>query len=316
MPYQNNMNQGRSYTPSNSAPSQEPKIDVNTNGICFRNLETTKYMNVTYWDYCVAIEIGLLDPNKPQDYRTMKPRVRQVFSFFDIANLQEVCEEVLESIKTSKQFSSVGVRVGSAKNNIIMVSNGSEIGQPSGIYLVIYKTLDASNQTREIEFYPFQGQTVVREYNAASGSIKEDKNMVREFKDFVLIIKEAAKAFTNAQAHVYKKAKHADALASLKMLSAIALKNGVDPAEASLKATSADPAGARTPKNTNYGRSGGWNNSNRNGGYQNTGYSERYNNQPKFTSSQSPNRSVPFETPQDMSVDINLDPSQLSTVPF
>ena len=67
-------------------------------------------MNVTYWDACIGIEIGILSPEAQQDFRNASaPKVRQVFSFFDIANLLDVCEEIRDSIKESGQFSSARI---------------------------------------------------------------------------------------------------------------------------------------------------------------------------------------------------------------
>lgn len=300
MDYSNNVGRGKNF-------SGAQRETVNTNGLIFKNPEARKYMNVTYWDACIGIEIGILSPEAQQDFRNASaPKVRQVFSFFDIANLLDVCEEIRDSIKESGQFSSAGVRVGSMKNNIIMISNGSDIGQPEGIYLVVYKNIDPSGRTNEIEFYPFQSRAVIRGYDITTGAIREDKNKLREFKDFVIIVREAAKAFTNAQAHVMKKAQHADTLSSLKLLSAIAMKNGVDPMELSMKATSSGSDSYQKPGG--YNRSNGWGGNNN--GYQ----SNRYGNQPKFSVA---GRSAPFENGvPDMNVDINLDASQLNDVPF
>lgn len=296
---------------SNQGRGTAQRETVNTNGVIFRNPEEKKYMNVSYWDACVAIEIGVLTPDAQQDFRNAQaPRVRQVFSFFDISNFLDVCEEIRDSIKSSGKFSSAGVRVGSMKNNIISISNGSDIGQPEGIYLVVYKNLDQTNRSNEVDFYPFQAKTIIREYDRNTGVIREDKNRLREFKDFVLILREASKAFTNAQAHVIRKAQKADALSGLKLLGAIAAKNGVDPAELGAKIVAQPNIGGQR-SNSGYGRSSGGGSWGQNHGeYQNS----RYSNQPKFSSAP---RNTPFESDsQDMSVDINLDASQLNQVPF
>lgn len=299
MPYGNQSN-AQDYRRSGAQ-----RETTNTNGVSFRNAQARKYMNVSYWEGFIGLEIGVMPEEAIQDFRNAQPpTVRQVFSFADITGVLEICEEVYESIKKTGQFTPVGTKVGSARNNLIEISNGSNIGQPEGVYLVLYKDLDNGDRTNQADFYPFRGREIIRGYDHLSGNSTKDYSKSKEFKDLILILKEAAKAFTNAQAHVIKKAQKADTLSGLKTMSAIAAKNGV----------STDPAAMDTQKpNGGYsrgGRSGGWNNNR--GGYQG---GRSYNNggNSKFASG---NRSTPFASDAELNVDINLNADDLQSVPF
>ena len=298
---------------------------VNTNGVSFRNPKMNKYMNVAYWETCLTMEIGVMPPEAMTDFRAVQPpTVRQVISFSDIANLLGICEDIEESIKKTGQFSPAGVRAGSDANNIIEISNGSNINQADGIYLVIYKNLDQGNRTNDIDFYPFQSRKVIRGYDHLSGAMQEDYSKSREFKDFVLVIREAAKAFTNAQAHAIKKAQKSDTLSHLKLLGAIAGKQGVDPAALGVRIMEANTSGGSENSRPQYGGQrrqyggngggGSWQNRGNSGYGQNRQFG---GGQPRFTSGNNNGnggRSTPFEGGD--GVEVNLDANQLSQIPF
>ncbi|MCM1295200.1 MAG: hypothetical protein NC311_06635 [Muribaculaceae bacterium] len=185
----------------------------------------------------------------------------QVISFSDLSELQDICEEVIESVKNTGTFTPTGVRVGSKEDCIVEINNGSTIGMSPGIYLVLYKNLDSSGRTNNLEFYPFCDCKVVRGYDHTSGNAKEDISKIGDFKKFYRMVKESAKAFTMAQAHAVSVNIEADKLRCFRVLSALTASMGID-MNAELRAAYDTSSYQRGGGGRSYGggsRSGGYN---------------------------------------------------------
>lgn len=58
----------------------------------------------------------------------------------------------MESLKQTNTFESVAIEGNQKKDVIIEISNGSNINQPMGLYLVIYKNVDAGKRTNTLRF--------------------------------------------------------------------------------------------------------------------------------------------------------------------
>lgn len=228
--------------------------DVRSYGPTFKNNDMSKFMSVGYWNSCLTITIGNIEMNgytrTPQP--NFKNAVSQSITFQDISALAFILEEIKEEIKETGTFESKGIRCGSAQDNIIMISNGSDIGSTHGIYLAIYKKLDSVSRPTYGDIYAFNSLSHISAYDATSGTIKEDsehsvKGCMREFKAFMSCVTEAEKAFTNAQAHSIKRSTKNETMSTVRMLSAICSQMRID---------AGNTAGQKNYSNQ------GWNNNN------------------------------------------------------
>lgn len=239
---------------------------VSTTGIAFFNNDQSKFLNINYWGRTMSLEIGICPKGVPMDWKQRQNAqvLSQYISYNAVADLLMICEEVIDSIKTTGDFTSVGVRVGVREDAIVEISNGSNIRMPKGIYLVIYKDLDDRNCTNKMEYYPFCTSRVYRDYDCTTGSCKEDHIKLGEFKKFKKAVNAAADALTMANAHTVSESKKNEKNAMFMSLSAIGAALGVD--------MTADLLATRTTGTTSYskdtgsGNKGGYNRNNYQGG--------------------------------------------------
>lgn len=223
--YYNNNNQGQ----------QNNADDTRSYGPTFKNVDMNKFLSVSYWNSCLSITIGNIEMNGYT--RTPQPNFKnatsQSITFQDISSLMFLLDEIKEEINETGTFDTKGIRCGSSQDNIIMISNGSDIGSTHGIYLAIYKKLDSVNRPTYGDIYAFNSLSHISAYDATSGAIKEEsersiKGCMREFKAFISCVEESEKAFTNAQAHAIKRSGKNDSMSTLRMLSAICSQMRID----------------------------------------------------------------------------------------
>lgn len=229
--------------------------DVTTDGALLFNENVGKFLRTRFWNRYMSLDIGTFAPGTPIDGNLMRnaQTFGGTFGFTTLYELYEICEEIKESIKQTNQFESTAIEGNQKKDTIVEISNGSNINMPAGIYLVIYKAVDAGKRTNQLDFYPFGSSKVMRNYDHNTGSSKEDVKLTSEFKKFTLMLKEAVKGFTMAQAHAAKEASKQDKNSSIAMLTAISASLGVDVTQAVAAATS---YGNRTSGQSSYQRQG------------------------------------------------------------
>lgn len=230
MPYDNNYGP-RNYGPRNSAPrTNNFSPSQSTKGVHLENIPAGRFLDVNYFSNTTSITIGALPPNTPMDWQSMKnAQTTQVnIKFGDMSELWDICEEVIESVKTTGTFTSSACRCGSKQDCIVEISNGSNINYPAGIYLVLYKNIDSGNRTNTMEIYPFRSGKVMRNYDHSNGTWKDDPVRLGEFKKFYRVIKESCKAFTMAQAHTIAHTNFNDKISAFKAMAAMTAALGID----------------------------------------------------------------------------------------
>lgn len=210
--------------------SQSAQPNSQTDGVMFSNEQMGKFMRTRFWNRCMGIDIGTYAPGAPLDYNTVRNAqvFGHVFTFTALFELRDICDEVLESLRQTNTFESSATEAGSKKDVIVEISNGTNINQPQGIYLVIYKNVDSGRRTNTFDMYPFGKTRTLRNYDHNTGGFTPDMSSVKEFKKFRMILHEAAKSFTMAQAHAIREADKHDKLSMLGMLSAISAGLGID----------------------------------------------------------------------------------------
>lgn len=317
--YNNNSRQYSNNNPTNSSNNaQSNNDDTQTPALRLINETAGKFLNVYYWNRCVTAEIGSFQPGSQFDYTMIRnsAKISQCMSFTTIHELLAICEDVLTSIKETGTFTPVAIENGK-KDSIVEISNGSNIGRGPGIYLVIYKQVDSGRRTNNMDLYPFGSTKVILNYDHNSGNGKEDIRPSGDFKKFVFILKEAAKAFTMAQAHAISELKKTEKMATYFGLSAIASALNVD-LDAQLKEKL--KTNQRRSGNTSSGSAGkqsgyvGNGRFNANGGGQSSNppslpspaLNPTFNSQPTLLTSQA----------ADDPVDITINPNTLANVDF
>jgi hypothetical protein len=228
----NPRNNGTSFNrfSGGTGKSQKTVQDSQTDGVMLVNEKMGKFLRTRFWNRFMGIDIGTYQPGAPLDYNTVRNAqvFGHVFSFATLFELADICDEVMESIKQTNQFESTATEANQKKDVIVEISNGSNINMPAGIYLVIYKSVDTGKRTNMLDFYPFGSSKYLRGYDHNTGAAKEDIKLTGEFKKFTMMLKEAAKSFTMAQAHAVKDAAKLDKTASINMLTAISASLGID----------------------------------------------------------------------------------------
>lgn len=260
----NPRNNGTNYVRNNNGGArqnnaQKSSHDSQTDGVLLVNEKMGKFLRTRYWNRFMTIDIGTFAPGTPVDYNTI--RNAQVFSavcsFSTLFSLRMIMDEVLESLKQTNTFESTTIAGNQKGDTLVEISNGTNINQPMGLYLVVYKNVDSGRRTNTFEVYPFSPCKIMRGYDHNTGAAKEDIKAVGEFKKFKMIVDEACKAFTMAQAHSVKEASKMDKLASINALAAIGASMGVDLMKSVTTATS---GGTRTTGQSSYNRSNNYNN--------------------------------------------------------
>lgn len=267
MPYGNggyNNNGGYQRTnyngPRNSAPRTSTlPPQAKTTGIRLTNERAGRFLDINFWGRYGTLSIGAVAPGTPITWDTVKntPTTQQNLTFSDLNELWDICDEVIDTVKNTGTFTPTGMRVTNTKgaDSIVEISNGSNLNLSPGIYLVLYKNLDSSNRTNMIEYYPFNETHVIRGYDHNSGTGKDDIIKVGEFKKFYRAVREAAKAFTMAQAHAASVASQGDKIAAFKALAAMTAAMGIDMTkelDAIAKGTSSK-ANSQPRQGTSYG---------------------------------------------------------------
>lgn len=231
---------GNSYRNStggnNRAPgggSQQRPQRETTDGQSLYNDAAGKILDFSYWGDYVNLAIITAPPGTPLDWNTKRnaqARTTCAMSFTSLSEFWDICDEVMDSLKNTGSFSSdgYGIRIGSKQDVIIELNDGKKIGQPTGIYLVIYKGVDSSGRAGSMDYYPFPATRVIRGYDHATGRMKDDVSKVGQFKEFWRLVKAATKAFSKAEAHTCRVVWRNDRLKEHAALNALAAKLGVD----------------------------------------------------------------------------------------
>ena len=246
MPFNNNFSGGggNRFPRNNNPRTGNQSKEDSTQGPILFNTKAGKFLQFDYWGRYATLRIGTVAPGTPMtfDARRNANTTNQILSFGDLSDLQDACEEVMESLRNAETFTSSAVCVGSTGNALVEINNGSNIGQGPGIYLVIYKDLDQSNRTNSMDVYPFTVTKVLHTYDPTTGNAKEDLTKFGQFKKFYRMVKEAAAAFTMAMAHSVTVAEKPNRLIQFKTMAAISQQLGVTISK-ELEAAIATPTG-------------------------------------------------------------------------
>lgn len=308
------------YNKTNYSSRAGASESISTNGIMLRNYEARKFLACSHWNKTAVIEIGTIPDNVDQDFTAMRnvQTIKQVMTFNTLTTLDQILEDAIASIKSSGQLSPAGAPAGASFNNLVEITDGSNLdpnlGLKKGVYLVIYKDWDNTRTTQKFDIYPFSTRTIIRGYDHNTGRGVEDIDKIRDLKDFHMFVHEACKAMTNAQAHAIMEVSRKERTSSIRMLSAIANGLGIDigatPISATAPARSSSEKSGSGFQGKKYGdRSGGkYGNNNGNGGYRNgyTGY--RGGSTGGFQNRQNNNRPQqnPFSNDDGVSLELNM----------
>lgn len=229
MPY-NGFNNSNTQQP---AQKKSDAKDASTTGVRLTNYDAMKYLNINYWKRACSVDIGPIPEGvtrsnpAPWDWKASMPTMHIAMTFTSLTVLEEICDEVWDSIKKSGTFSNVGAPCGSDLGNLVELNNGSTIGQPEGIYLVLYRNRDANGIPERYDFYPFASRVIERGFNPTNGHSTKDVTKTQDFKDFRRCIHEAVSALTMAVAHSVQEVQNLDKLSIITRLASICAHQGI-----------------------------------------------------------------------------------------
>ena len=303
--YNNNYNRGN-YNGGNrsgsfpkysgNATPRKKSDDTTTNGVLLKNEAAGKFLRMGYWNGTMRTDIGTVQPGMEINATSIQgaQTFGHVFSFAAMADLYEICVEIEEAMKKGEPIVPMAVVAGQKKDTILEISDGSNIGMPTGLYFVLYKGVDSGSRTNTFDMYPFDSTVVLKNYNHSTGeSILEPKKL-GDFKKFKTVLKESMKAFTNAQAHVVKEVSKKNN--PLTALAAIGQALGVDINKSVMEATYNRSSGKSSYSRNNYNNGNGYQRSSQPGQWDN----KQYNTAQQVISNEA--------------VDINMDATTLQQV--
>lgn len=249
MPYNgfNNINNQQQASQSKKSDSR----DASTTGVRLTNYDAMKYLNINYWKRACSIDIGPIPQGvtrsnpAPWDWKASMPTMHIAMTFTTLTVLEDICDEVWDSIRKSGTFSNVGAPCGSDLTNLVEINNGSTIGQPEGIYLVLYRGRDANGVPERYDFYPFSTRVIERGFNPTTGHSTKDISKTQDFKDFRRCIHEAVSALTMAVAHSVQEVQNLDKLSIIGRLASICAHQGISIESATRSAGGQQPAPVR-----------------------------------------------------------------------
>ena len=274
MPY-NGFNNSNNQQPAQ--PKKTDAKDASTTGVRLTNYDAMKYLNINYWKRACSIDIGPIPEGvtrsnpAPWDWKASMPTMHMAMTFTSLTVLEEICDEVWESIKKSGTFSNVGAPCGSDLSNLVELNNGSTIGQPDGIYLVLYRNRDANGIPERYDFYPFATRVIERSFNPTNGHSTKDVTKTQDFKDFRRCIHEAVSALTMAVAHSVQEVQNLDKLSIITRLASICAHQGIN-VETATRTAGGQQQSAPVRQNNGYSGYG------KSGGYRNNYPKKQYNN--------------------------------------
>ena len=224
-----NNNNGGKYNGGGGKKNSQP-AQFFTNSIFLGNPEQGKFLQIKFWSKTMGIDIGTCQPNVPITSEVIANSMKfgHVFAFQTLCELVDICEDVLESIKTTGTFETTALLAGLKKDAVIEISNGDNLNLPKGIYLVLYKNVDAGRRTPNFNYYPFASTVVMKGYNCNTGEATEKVKPTGDFKKFMTCIRESMKAFTLAQAHAINELSHNEKVRTRTLLYQIGQKMGLD----------------------------------------------------------------------------------------
>lgn len=306
-----NGNGGYQKPAASSSPKKSSNQDSATNGVRLTNYDAMRYMNINYWKRALSIDIGPIPQGvtrsnpAPWDWNASKPTMHMAMTFTSLTVLEEICDEVWESIKKTGSFTNVGAPCGADLNHLVEINNGSTIGQPAGIYIVLYKDRDQSGRAQSYDFYPCSSRVIERDYDPNTGNSTKDITKTQDFKDFRRCIHEAVSAFTMAYAHSVQEVQHLEKLSILNQISAICAHNGIT--VESVGTPGNRPSPVRNNGNQNSG--GGWKSNNGYRGNNNGGnrkYGGGYGSRYGVGNNNNRNNDDTPPWSQDSSIEVNL----------
>lgn len=280
MPYGNNGYQ----KPANSGTTTKKNNKDSTSGVRLTNYDAMRYLTVNYWKRTASVDIGPVPQGATRattvwDWNESKPTVHLAMSFTSLTTLEAICDEVWDSIKKNGSFANVGAPCGAELNHLIEINNGSTIGQPDGIYIVIYKDRDtATGRANSYDYYPCSARLIERNYDRNTGASTKDYSKVQDFKDFRRCIHEAVSALTMAYAHTVQEVQASDTSSMLEAMAAICAHNGITLQNSSSTASRSAGSSKSSGGSSGYQR-GNWQNRSRGGyggnSYGNNGYPKK-----------------------------------------
>lgn len=215
----------------NAKTPDEKRKSNNTYGPNYYNYDTHEKLSILYWDSSIGFVISKFTENSSGGIvEDTNNSTRITVKGHTASALASVAEEALNAMKHGdiSSFESTGIPCGSQFNNMVEISNGSNIGRDTGLYLVLYKDISEERKTSNRAVYTFSSKVAVKGYNSETGEGRSIAMKSQEFKDFKRTITDFSGSMNLAFAHSVKEATKFEKMATAKVLSLICANMGID----------------------------------------------------------------------------------------
>jgi hypothetical protein len=218
----------------NNSKDKNYNDDINTRGITMYNKEgfDPSCMEIGYWNsnfvtltISPALPADKQSKSKVYDYdakvkATFSPQVAEMIAF----SMEKLIPEI-----EAGNARSIGIQFGASGDNMIVVGTGVDKTNSVRPYIAICKGIDASTRRPELAiFYEFNKGTIIDNYNAETGKYEGVSNIHSEYNMFINILRDVAKALSNADVHAFRCVQRAYNTKLMDSVVAIGNKVGAD----------------------------------------------------------------------------------------
>lgn len=169
-----------------NTPETKFKRKSLTYGTSFKNEDTQEYMQLKLEDNLVILTIGELKKTGKGDYvRLDESALEAKFGAMNLHLLLDVYEECYADYENDKKFEAEAVVSGMLGNQLVQISDGSNINRPYGLYVTIYKdaNIDEDFKNCKHRTYKLTTKKTIVGFNMGNGhKTKERKIEAKIFR--------------------------------------------------------------------------------------------------------------------------------------
>lgn len=181
---------------------EKKPINITTYGGNYSNGDAKEKLQIDYTNKLMTVKIMPMG----SDFRGDEKNGDKIT--FSAATASMFLDELIdakESFKKGESFCNM-ITCGIQTNNAIEISDGTNIGRPYGMYVVIYVDIQQNKKTDRAFVYTIKSGTVIKGYNHKTGEGTAHHKPFREINDIIYNFEEFVKTSNRAAAHALKDA--------------------------------------------------------------------------------------------------------------
>jgi len=218
--------------------SNNNKPSTNSYGHSWTNKGKLKKLKTMVWDNLYQIQICDMEESQGFPREIRDSGVKLSLSAASVSSLLSVVDDILSDIKESNKsgefnFESDSVFFGTTTQNAIQITDGSDIGQDKGLYVVLYKNVDANKNPEKMEIFEIEPKSSIKGFRPGDKSSgKLNKRYTQGLKELRNTLREFEKHSAKMSSHFNKLANRNEVTKGLHLLASLAAANGITAADA------------------------------------------------------------------------------------